>query len=200
MNGVVRRRRVVVLLYPGCIFLEIAPVLELLAPFCDIGFFTPDGTVHDASNGARILPSGPYADAAAAQADCVVVPGGDPDSIIEPGHANECLTAAHRRGALLAGICAGGLVLARAGLLRGRRVTHNYTAEHASPEVLACTAPIWDGSVFERADIVIDRPFITAQFWARAKFAAAVAQELGLLSAEQAGQYVAKQSFSYEPG
>ena len=31
MKHVVRRRRVTVLLYPGCIFLEIAPALELLA-------------------------------------------------------------------------------------------------------------------------------------------------------------------------
>jgi hypothetical protein len=51
--------------------------------------------------------------------------------------------------------------------------------------------------LFERADIVIDRPFITAQYWARVKFAAAVAQELGVLSAEQAARYVAKETFSY---
>lgn len=37
------RPKVAVLLYPGCIFLEIAPALELLAPRCDVLFYTPDG-------------------------------------------------------------------------------------------------------------------------------------------------------------
>ena len=66
----------------------------------------------------------------------------------------------------MAGICAGALVLARAGLLRGRRATHGYTAEHATAEVVACTAPIFEGIRFERADVVVDPPFITAQYWA----------------------------------
>jgi putative intracellular protease/amidase len=191
------RPRVAVLMYPGCIFFEIAAVVELLAAHCELGYYTPDGTVHAASNGTRIAVDGPYADAAAADLRCVIVPGGDPDSIIDAGRANACLVAAHARGAWLAGICAGSLVIARAGLLKGRRATHNYTAEHAAPEVVACTAPIYDGIVFERADLVVDAPFITAQHWARAPFAAAVAQALGVMSAAEAAHYLQQQAFSY---
>lgn len=192
------RRRVTVLLYPGCIFLEIAPLLEVLAPECEISFFTPDGAVHDASNGARVIADGSFARATDTPADCVVVPGGNPDSIIEPGSANLCIASAYERGAVLAGICAGVLVIARSGLLRGRRATHNYTAEHTTAEVLACTDPIFNGIVFERADIVVDPPFITAQHWAKAKFAAAVAVALGVFSREQAERYVRRQSYSYD--
>lgn len=190
-----------VLLYPGCIFLEIAPVTELLADHgCAVEYFTPDGAGHRASNGAAIAPAGSFADLAAAPPDAVVVPGGNPDAIIDPGTATPCLRAAHAHGALVAGICAGGLVIARAGLLQGRRATHNYTAEHAAPEVVACAAPIWDGIHFVRADVVVDGPFITAQYWAREKFAAAVAQALGALSREQAAAYLAKRRFSYDDG
>ena len=40
------RERAVVLLYPGCIFLEIAATVELLAEHCEVGYFTPTGEVH----------------------------------------------------------------------------------------------------------------------------------------------------------
>ena len=192
------RRRVTVLLYPGCIFLEIAPLLEVLAPECDISFLTPDGAVHDASNGTRVVADGSFAQGKDTPVDCVVIPGGNPDSIIEPGSANPCIAAAYDRGAVLAGICAGVLVIARSGLLRGRRATHNFTAEHTTAEVLACTDPIFEGIVFERADVVVDQPFITAQHWARAKFAAIVAVALGVFSREQAEQYVQRQRYSYD--
>ena len=84
-------------------------------------------------------------------------------------------------------------MIARAGLLKGRRATHNYTAEHAGPEVVACAAPIYDGIVFQRADVVVDAPFITAQHWAHVPFAAAVARSLGLLSEAEAAQYLQRQ-------
>jgi putative intracellular protease/amidase len=192
-----QRPRVVVLLYPGCIFFEIAAAVELLARSCDLAYFTPDGALHAASNGARIAADGSYADAAAVDARCVLVPGGDPNSIIDAGSANACLRAAHGRGALLAGICAGSLVIARAGLLRGRRATHNYTLEHTTADVVACTAPIYDGILFERADVVVDPPCITAQHWAPAPFATAVAQQLGVMSAAEAAQYLQRQRFSH---
>ena len=191
------RARVSVLLYPGCIVFEIAAVLELLARSCELRCFTPDAQPHAASNGTRLLADGSYADAVVYEARCVIVPGGNPDAIIEPGSANACLIAAHRRGALLAGICAGSLVIARAGLLKGRRATHNYTLEHTSADVVACTAPIFDGIVFERADVVVDAPFITAQHWAHVPFAAAVAQQLGVMSPAEAAQYLQRQRFSY---
>ena len=46
-----------------------------------------------------------------------------------------CLRAAASSDALLAGICAGALELAAAGLLRGRRATHNDTLEFTTAAV-----------------------------------------------------------------
>lgn len=184
------RKRAVVLLYPGCIFLEIAATVELLAEHCEIGYFTPTGQVHEASNGARMVPTGGYADALARAAACVVVPGGNPDSIIECGAANDCLRRGVEVGAVLAGICAGSLVLARAGVLKGRRITHSYTAEFTTPEVVACTEPIYEGARYERADLVVDLPVITAQYWAAGRFAVAVAEAIGVMSREEGEAYL----------
>ncbi|MBS0448476.1 MAG: DJ-1/PfpI family protein [Proteobacteria bacterium] len=186
------RQRIALLLYPGCIFFEVAAALELLAPACTIVCLTPDGTEHAASNGLRIAADASFDGATDRAWSCVLVPGGDPDAIFEAGRADACLIAAHRHGALLAGICAGSLVLARTGLLRGRRVTHNYTAEYAEPERVACTAPYWNGSIHEPADVVVDLPFITAQHWAHEAFAAAVAQALGVLTASEAAAWLAR--------
>ena len=82
----------------------------------------------------------------------------------------------------MAGICAGNLVLASAGLLKGMRATHNYTPEYAPSEKVAATAAYWEGILFERADLVEDGKRITAQHWAHEKFAAAVARQLGIVS------------------
>ncbi len=185
------RSQSAVLLYPGCVFFEIALAVELLAESHDVRYFTPHGERHVASNGAFLVPHGSYGSLAAAAVVCVLVPGGNPDAIITGGLANECLVAAREHGAIMAGICAGNLVLASAGLLRGKRATHNYTVEYAPAEIVAVTAPLWEGMAFERADVVVDDGVITAQPWAYVEFAAAVAKKLGILSAAKVDRYIA---------
>lgn len=174
---------VTVLLYPGCICFEIALAAETLAPACTLHYLTPDGADHAASNGARLRADGAYARLFQAPAPAaVLVPGGDPRSILLPqDRAREPLRAALAGGALLAGICAGNLVLAAAGVLAGRRATHNYTAAWAPAEKVAATAPYWAGLHYEEADLVEDGPVITAMPWAYRRYAAAVARRLGVL-------------------
>lgn len=78
----------------------------------------------------------------------------------------------------MAGICAGSLILASAGLLKGMRATHNYTQEFAPPEVVALTKHFWDGITYEYADVVVDRQVITALPTAYRRFAEIVRDEL----------------------
>jgi transcriptional regulator GlxA family with amidase domain len=185
------RPTVAVLLYPGCIFFEIAPAAELLAPHATLRWLTPDGRPHQASHGAQLLADGDHHQLAALRPAAVLVPGGDPRVLVETGVAVQPLRAAHAAGAWMAGICAGALVLAHAGLLRGRRATHNYLPEWAPPEKVAAAAPIFDGVDVQRADLVVDAPFITAMPWAYRDFAAAVAQALGVIDAAEAARYIA---------
>jgi transcriptional regulator GlxA family with amidase domain len=181
---------VAVLLYPGCIFFEIALATEILAPKFEVLYYTPDGNSHRASNAASIAAEGSFAALQLTFPEAVIVPGGDPGSILHPVNiARMPLQAIASRGALLAGICAGCLVLAASGLLYDHRGTHNYTEEHAAVEDVRAMAVHWKGMIYERADLVQDRRRITAQPWAYRQFAAAIALELGALTKAQAEEF-----------
>jgi len=182
---------VAVLLYPGCVFFEIALAAEILAGRFRVRYYSPAGEPHTASNGATVAADGSYAELTRARTAAVLVPGGDPGSIMVPNAlASAALQAQAAAGSLMAGICAGNLVLAAAGLLRGRRGTHNYTAEYAPPQAVEATAPHWQGLRFVRADLVEDGPIITAQPWAYRQYAAAVARRLGVIGVDEASDLI----------
>lgn len=191
---------VAVLLYPGCTFFEVALATETLAPHLPVRFYTPGGEPLALSNGAVVQAAGAFSDLERKTVCAVLVPGGDPKSVLVPENLTAgVLCRAAGSGAWVAGICAGNLLMAAAGLLRGRRGTHNYTPEHATSEQVEATARFWEGMQFERANLVQDGKLITAQPWAYRLYAAVVARELGVLSAEQASNlssYFARKSYS----
>ena len=68
-------------------------------------------------------------------------------------------------------LCAGPLLLAKAGLLQGRRFTHGYGAQQTD-----FLAPYWTGATYEDAACVVDGKIVTAQAWAHIEFAVTVAE------------------------
>lgn len=176
-----------VLLYPGCILFEIALALEQVASHFIVKFYTPLGKSHHSSQGFELQAHGSYESLATADSAAVLVPGGDSRGALSGEYPiKEALQAQVHRGALIAAICAGNLILAHAGVLIGRRGTHNYTPEHAPQTKVDAASGYWDAMIFERADLVIDGNVITAQPWAYRNYAAAVAEYLHIITPAQA--------------
>lgn len=124
-------RKVAVLLYPGCVYFEIEATVAALSRQFEVLHFTPDGLGLADSRGEQLTAQGSYADFEQTDVKCVIVPGGDPGSIIPEQKATAALQHAAGQGALMAGICAGNLVLASAGLLKGVRATQLHTRVRA---------------------------------------------------------------------
>jgi len=108
----------------------------------------------EGANGLRIRSAGPLG-----RPDWLVVPGGGWGSRAERGTWGEAqrgelpraIAAAHERGARIASVCTGAMLLATAGLLRGRpAVTHHV----ALRELAASGAEVVDARVVDDGDIV----------------------------------------------
>lgn len=114
-----------------------------------------------------------------------IVPGGDrwEQQAPEPELARLLLTLGDG-GVPIAAICAATTVIARIGLLRGRRHTSNglaYLRQHVPG--------YRDEAAYVNAPAVRDRGLITAGGLGDVEFAAEIMAELGVLSADQLGMW-----------
>lgn len=133
---------------------------------CEVRLYTLDATERvTASHGLRVEPDGtlPADDAddsgATDPVDLLVVPGGgwnDRDqpgawTAAEEGAIPDAIAAAHDRGAMVATVCTGGMLAARAGVLDGRpAVTHASALE----DLRGSAADVVDARVVDDGDVV----------------------------------------------
>ena len=82
-------------------------------------------------------------------------------------------------------ICAGVLVLARAGILKGVKITHNYTEKYAPDSSVQLTRPYWEGAIYEESLVQVDKRIVTAMPNGYVDFGLAVAEALALLDRKQ---------------
>lgn len=77
-----------------------------------------------ARGGLRVVASASFAEHAAF--DVLLVPGGEVSAELERTHVSAWILDVARRTTLTASVCTGAFLLAKAGLLRGRRVTTHW--------------------------------------------------------------------------
>lgn len=167
-----RARSVAILLFPGVQSLDVAGPLEVLAGAdrllraegrsergYEVRLLSRDGRPLASSSGMTIAPHGSLRQAPTAL-DTLIVPGG-------PGHhdAGEdaatiaWIAAAAARARRTASVCTGAFLLARAGLLDGRRATTHWSAaaelQRRHPEVHVDAEPIFvrDGRIWTSAGV-----------------------------------------------
>lgn len=174
---------VVAVLYPGCIFFELALALELLAEKYQIFFATPDGSDHHASNGSILRATTSYEQIDLSNCRAVLVPGGDPGSIKDNKEIDEVIQSANNKGLWLAAICAGPSVLAKAKVLKGKRIAHGY-----GPKQLEFLKSYFEGVHLTEEKFVCDGNVITAKPDAHIDFAVEIACRLDAADASKANR------------
>lgn len=186
--------KLLVLAWPGCTWAEVAPTVTMLADRAPLVLLGPSAAPIRTSEGLRLLPDGSFTDLDPSDAALVVVPGGDIDGALTDPTLRPALQAA-AAVAPVGGICNGALLLAAAGLLRGRRCTHTahprYAPRPAFDALLDAAGPLLQGSSYVDEDVVVDggvtdRGVVTARPWAALRFAATLARLSGLRSREEA--------------
>ena len=165
----------VILAYEGSILFEVLQAAAMVHERLPVRVATPDGATVTDRSGIRVLADHSYDSIVTADVGCLLVPGGNPDSIADDASAMQVVRDVVAKGGVVAGVCAGVAVLGLAGVLQGRRVAHNYTDVDVPSEVRRHTDPLWQGTVFEPSGIAVDGALITARPERHAEFAEAVA-------------------------
>jgi len=167
------KTKALVIFYPDCIEFEAILAAQVLhEEHLTIDVATPDGSDYHGPSGIVLRATHSYRNVDPTEYRVVIVPGGDTKAVIEDEGLLEMLTAAHAAGACFGAICGGPLLLARAGLLKGRRFTHGYGPNS--------TLPYWKDGTYEHQPVVVDGNIVTAQPQAYIDFAIEVLYAAGL--------------------
>ena len=167
------KTKALVIFYPDCIEFEAILATQVLhGENLTIDIATPDGTDYLGPSGIALRATHSYADVHPEEYRVIIVPGGDTKSVLENETLLGILKAANEAGATLGAICAGPLLLARAGLLKGRRFTHGYGPDSPFPH--------WKDGSYEDQPVVVDGNIVTAKPQAYIDFAIEVLYAAGL--------------------
>ncbi|MGR4881067.1 GlxA family transcriptional regulator [Streptomyces sp. LARHCF249] len=159
-------RNVLVVLYDGVQSLDVTGPVEVFAAAArfpgrrayEIRTVSPGGTPVRTSSGLTLVPDGDLDGARPGRGTTLLVPGGRYTADFEP-RLTDWLRAHGGDAGRLVSVCTGGLLLAEAGLLGGRRATtHWYVCEQMArdyPDVVVEPDPIYvrDGPVATSAGV-----------------------------------------------
>ena len=120
------KKRVLVPLAPGCEELEAVTIIDLLrrADVEVVAAGLSEGPV-TASRGVRLLPDTTLDEALESDFDMVALPGGLPgsDHLADDPRIDAVLRRMNQSGRLVGAVCAAPKVLARSGILQGKKAT-----------------------------------------------------------------------------
>ena len=162
------KKKCLVMLYRECALYEIATSLELLNDICEIDVATPSDneTIH--CIGLKVLGDISYDDALKKNYHCVIIPGGNIYNILENQTAIKIIQKCNEGNNLIGAICSAPMLLAQAGILKGKNFTHAACYPESQKQ-------IWDGANFVKELHVVDGNIVTANPHGSISFAMALA-------------------------
>ena len=174
---------IIIVLYPGCISFEVALASELLAAKYKLITVSPDGQDVSMNSGLPIKVNKSFEEINLKNCKAILMPGGDPASLIENSEIDRILIEANEKNILIAGICAGPSVLAKAGILKGKRIAHGYQKEQ-----LDFLKEIFKDVILTDDLFVADKNIITAKPEAHIDFAVEIACRLDAIDSSRSGR------------
>lgn len=174
---------ILIVLYPGCISFEVALASELLSAKYKLVTASPDGQDVAMNSGLPIKVSKSFQEINLINCKAILVPGGDPASLIGNLEIDRLLIEANEKNILIAGICAGPSVLAKSGILKGKRIAHGYQKEQ-----LDFLKEIFKDVILIDDLFVADKNIITAKPEAHIDFAVEIACRLDAIDASRSGR------------
>lgn len=181
-----------ILAWPGCAWQEVTSAITLLAPSRVVRVLAARLGPVRVSEGFAVAPDATWH--GLSPADEVLVPGGDLAAVWDDATLRTLLREHVPTGVPVGAICNGVLLLARAGLLSGRRCTHTCTDRYAPlpawAELRTAAEPALAGTIYVDADVVEDGPIVTAKPWAAIAFAEVLARRAGVPDASARARYL----------
>jgi len=165
--------KALVIFYPQCIEFEAILAAQVLhGEELQIDVATPDGEDFHGPSGIALHATHKYNEIDPTEYRVIIIPGGDTSAVLEDETLARLLTTANDSGVTFGAICAGPRLLAKAGLLDGRRFTHGFGADSELPE--------WASGTYVDEMVVVDGNFVTAKPQAYIDFAIDLLYAAGL--------------------
>jgi putative intracellular protease/amidase len=179
-----------VLLYEGCTITEVAEIATRLANWgVRVQFVASSVEQLRDQSGLRMLPDLALGEVDPAGLTVVLVPGGNPDRAKDDPALLGWLRGADEAGVLVAAICAGVALVASAGLVAGRRITHNCRSPWAPPGLAETVEHLWTDALVEQdrtVGVVRDGNLVSALPNAPVEFAMEILVAVGLYDRRRA--------------
>ncbi len=179
----IKRKKIFVILYQGCIPFEVTLASELLSEKYEVVNASPDGKDLTDTSGLPLRIQRSYSEIALNDCAGILVPGGDPRSIVDNKEIDFVLQNAQKHNLLIAAICAGPSILAKAGILVGKRIAHGY-----GPEQLNFLKDYFKDVELTDELFVADGNILTAKPEAHIEFAIEIACRLDCVDASKSGR------------
>ena len=155
--------------------LTVVDILRRAGVSCDL--CSLQGEVVEGAHGVKVICDTYIDHENTANYDAIILPGGMPgtNNLRNSAHTLDLIREYYSNGKLIAAICAAPIVLAEAGLLKGRTITSypSFTEE-------------LDHCIYKEVPVIVDENIITSRGPATAlPFAFEILKQLGLLEEEK---------------
>lgn len=172
----------VLVLYSGSVFLEVAEALSSLRSAGNLVVATADGGSVRVEEDFSVEADTSFAALVDRKFQSLIIPGGDCYDVFHNVDLMKLIQAAIAAKVVVGGICNGALLLAKAGVLSGKRCTHTCVPKYAPlPEfkvLLDAAIPVFASSTFVDENVVRDGQIVTAKPWASKEFGQSIKEIL----------------------